>query len=360
MIPVVLAGGKGTRFWPLSRKQRPKQFLSVLGDGRSLIQTTVDRVAPLCSRGVPLRIVCRPDLVEPLDEILEGPTPIAFVQEPQARNTAPAIALGALHAEAAHGDEPVAFFPADHFVSDNAAFRRCLQFAAQRARDGAIVTLGIAPNRPETGYGYIESSRALSAHHGELQAYPVEAFVEKPDHQTALAYLESGRFMWNAGIFVLRPSTLWREFRRQQPAMMEILDAMRRKLQNPDIACSDLQDLFGQLESISIDYAVMEGALDVEVVPALFRWSDVGHWGSLQEVHEIDPRGNVVQADALLDAVDDSVILSTTNRLIAVSGVHDLVVVDTDDALLVIPRERAQRVRHLVAELERRGQEDLL
>ncbi len=360
MIPVILAGGSGTRFWPLSRREHPKQFLSVLGDDRTLIETTCDRLRPLSGDERPLRIVCRPDLVAPTKKLLSSASGVSFIEEPEARNTAPAIALATARVESRHGDEPVAFFPADHFIGDSQSFLDCMHFAAERARDGAIITLGIAPTRPETGYGYIECAELPANRLTKPQACRVERFVEKPDHQRALEYLNSGRFLWNAGIFAFRPSTLWAEFKRQRPAMWKSIDEMRRALAD-DEADDRLAAHFRKLESISIDYAIMEQARRVEVVPALFRWSDVGHWASLNEVVDTDESGNFVAADALLDEVSDSVVLSDDGtRLIAASGLQQMVIVDTEDALLVIPKKRAQRVRELVDELKRRNRDDLL
>lgn len=361
MIPIVLAGGSGTRFWPLSRHHRPKQFLSILGDDQSMIETTVERLAAFSTPGSPVRIVCRPDLVEPTRELLTTSPPVAFIEEPEARNTAPAIALAAIETERCHGDEAIAFFPADHFVAGQQGFERCLRVAAERARQGAIITLGIPPTRPETGYGYIECSTAVADGDGEPSSHRIEAFVEKPDRQRAGEYLRSGRHLWNSGIFVFRPSTLWAEIERQRPAMWSIIEEMRQTLAGASADIEQITPLFRTLEPISIDYAVMEGAENIEVVPAQFRWSDVGHWGALDEVLASDARGNVVDADTLLDDVTDTVIVSEGGaRLIAASGLKEMVIVDTEDALLIVPKHRAQRVRHLVDELHRRDREDLI
>lgn len=362
MIPIILAGGSGTRFWPLSRRDRPKQLLSFYGDGRSMIQTTVDRLLPLCPDGEAVRIICRRDLTKRTEIALTPEANVAFIEEPAARNTAPAIAYATARLEAVYGDEPLAFFPADHFVAGDDAFRRCLRFAARRARRDAIITLGVPPTRPETGYGYIElASEMDESGAGEPTAHPVEAFVEKPDRRRACEYLATGRHLWNSGIFVFRPSTVWREFERQRPEMSTVLRDLRSAVAEPTAHADTIADAFQRLESISIDYAIMEGASNVEVVPATFRWSDVGHWAALDEVVDTDGAGNVVDAHALLDDVTDCVILSDDDtRHIAASGIDNLVVVDTDDALLIIPKDRAQRVRDLVAELNKRGRDDLL
>ena len=361
MIPVILAGGSGTRFWPLSRREKPKQFLELFGDDRAMIEATVDRLVGLGEADHPVQIVCRSELVEPMSAILGDSRSVRFIEEPAARNTAPAIAFAAAKVEAHYGDEPLAFFPADHFVSGQPAFEKCLKFAAEQARDEAIITLGIPPTRPETGYGYIECMEPIDDLGAELRAEPVVRFVEKPDRQRALKYLDEGRFLWNSGIFVFRPSVLWSELQWQQPQMWKEVDRIRTALDASDDRGDEVADAFSQMESISIDYAVMEGAERVEVIPALFRWSDVGHWAALDEVFETDDAGNVVDADVILDEVRDSVIFShESDRLIAASGLENMVIVDTADALLVIPRERAQKVRDIVASLKQRSREELL
>ncbi len=361
MIPVILAGGSGTRFWPLSRRQRPKQLLSLPGDDRPLIEVTVDRLQPLSSNDHPLRIVCRPELVEPTRRVLNNPAAVEFLEEPQARNTAPAIALATATMEAEFGDEPVGFFPADHFVGDQQGFETCIRHAARRARDGAIITLGIPPTRPETGYGYIETDEPPRTTGDAPRHHDVEAFVEKPDRKRAVEYLQSGRFLWNSGIFVFRPSTLWAEFERQRPQMWRCIAEIRRLLDDDPGNREAIDAAFGDLEALSIDYAVMERARRVEVIPARFRWSDVGHWAALDEIAETDEDNNVVEADALLDGVTDSVVVSSDrSRLIAASSLDNMVIVDTEDALLIVPKDRAQRVRKIVERLRDQDRDDLI
>lgn len=359
MIPVILAGGSGTRFWPLSRRDEPKQLLSILGDHSSMIEETILRLGPMTTEERPVYVVCRPDLVEPTLEVLKTDAKLEFIEEPVARNTGPAIALATAHLEHLYGDEPVAFFPADHFIAGQKGFEQCLALAARRATDGAIVTLGIPPTRPETGYGYIECTQKLTGGSAP-EAHPVEAFIEKPNAALALEYLKAGRYLWNSGIFIFRPSTLWAELRRQQPELSEKFDAIRNCF-TIDPTSPTIGEQFTEVASISIDYAVMEGAERVEVIPALFRWSDVGHWGALHEVIDTDDRENIVDADALVDECDRCVLFSRgSSRLIAASGLQDLIIVDTPDALLVLPRERAQRVKELVALLRDKDRRDLL
>lgn len=362
MIPIILAGGSGTRFWPLSRRDEPKQLLSLFGDGRTMIQATADRLRPLAGEDQPIYVVCRPDLVEPTQQAMADAEGLTFIEEPAARDTAPAIALATAVAEARYGDEPLAFFPADHFIAGQKSFGRCLQFAAERARQGAIITLGIPPTRPETGYGYIECEAPVAEFDAQLRCEPVKAFVEKPDRPRALQYLEAERYLWNSGIFVFLPSTLWRELQTQQAPMWDQIKRIRQALkdgQSPQDQA--VTEAFMAMESISIDYAVMEKAAQVEVIPALFRWSDVGHWAALDEVMDGDDAGNVIEANVLIDDVHNSVIFSEDRqRLIAASGLRNMVIVDTPDALLVIPRNRAQNVRDVVRRLKERDFDKLL
>lgn len=358
MLPIILAGGSGTRFWPLSRRDSPKQLLALFGDGRAMVDITLERLQGLAVQaGHPVQIVCRQDLIPATVDALSEPELATFIAEPSARNTAPAILLAAARAELLTGDEPVGIFPADHYIRGRAGFEETLRLAEERARAGAILTVGIPPTRPETGYGYIEC-------HGDFDdpaeavgegAMAVRAFVEKPDRERALEYLSAGRYLWNAGIFVFRPSTLWRELERQHPGFFEAATRLREALAD-DVEGVAVVEAFEAMEAISIDYAVMEGAERVEVIPAQFHWSDVGHWAALDEVFQTDSNGNVVEARAILDDVHSSIIYSkTSDRLIAAIGVENLVIVDTPDAVLVVPKERAQAVRELHGVLERTG-----
>jgi mannose-1-phosphate guanylyltransferase len=354
MIGVVLAGGSGTRFWPLSRKQRPKQLIS-LWDDTPMIAATVDRLESISSRDKTF-VVLGEHLVEATREVLPD---IDFVVEPSAKNTAPAIGLAAVYALERFGDEPMGVFPADHFIGGIHKFRMCLNLAKAKAKDGHIVTLGVEPDRPETGYGYIHYEPPVAGQH-QTSARPVHEFVEKPTREVAEQYLESGEYVWNSGMFVFKPSTLLSEMERQLPEMYQAMVVIREAI-GTDTEQEVIKEQFSKLESVSIDYGIMEGAEDVVVIPAAFDWSDVGHWAAVDQVRDTDSKGNVVDADALLIDVKDSVIYSEgTDRLIAACGVEGLVIVDTPDALLVIPKERAQDVKAVVKGLKDTFRDDLL
>ncbi len=364
MYDIVLAGGAGTRFWPLSRRERPKQLISLWG-GDTMIEATVNRLRTR-ETGEGVFVVVGDHLLEATRSVLDDVSDEDFIVEPSPRDTAPAIAMAAVHvAERAGEETPMGVFPADHYIGARTSFHRCLEAAEAYAREGHIVTMGIEPTRPETGYGYIhaELDRNVEASGRPSEApraRQVEAFVEKPDRELAEDYLASGDYLWNSGMFAFTPETLFDEMERQLPDSYEAIEAMR-DVWDRDDRDAVVAEQFECLEATSIDYGIMEGARDVVTIPASFQWSDVGHWAALDEVRETDDDGNVVEADSLLVDVDDSVIFSEgTDRLIAGVDLDDLVIVDTPDALLVVPRESAQKVRDVVDRLEDEEREDLL
>lgn len=358
MISVVLAGGSGTRFWPMSRRLRPKQLVS-LWDDTTMIEAAVARLAAV-SAPEQTFVVLGAHLVEATRQVLPE---VGFIVEPCARNTAPAIGLAAIYARHHYGDEPLGVFPADHYIGAGEAFSQCLSRAEEAARRGHIVTLGITPTSPETGYGYIHFEAAtdeLALQEAALGAYPVRKFVEKPTRTLAQQYLDSGDYVWNSGMFIFKPSVLLDEMQRQLPEMHARMMTIAAALGTPE-EHAVLEREFAAIRGISVDYGIMENARDVVVIPATFTWSDVGHWDAVDQVHPLDPDGNVVDADALLLDVKRSVVYSRdTGRFIAVCGVEGLVVVDTPDALLVIPRERAQEVKRVVEALQQARRDDLL
>lgn len=351
MIAVILAGGSGTRFWPLSRESHPKQLIHLYG-GKSMVEHTIDRMRGLVPEDKVL-IVCGERLLAATRGELPALQPANFLAEPVARNTAPAVGLAAAVAAARWGDEVIAVLPSDHYVRDEEGFRARLTEAADAARAGHIVTLGIQPTRPETGYGYIRYAPldVLTDH-----AYRVAEFVEKPNFETAVGYLESGDYLWNAGIFVFRPSTMLDEFRRQRPAMYEGLQRIAEAWDSPD-ADEVLRREFPAMESISVDYAIMENARDVAVIPTSVGWSDVGHWAAVDTVLDPDALGNLVHGNVVAIDTRDSLLFDATDGVTAVVGLDGVVVVRTGDAVLVIPRHRAQDVRQVVAALKAAGTE---
>jgi mannose-1-phosphate guanylyltransferase len=361
LYPVVMAGGSGTRFWPLSRRSRPKQFLALAGDA-PLLAATVARLPPLAPADRTY-VVCGPQHAAAARRMLPRLPRENFIVEPCARNTAPCVGLASLHVAAKDPRGIVAMLPADHHVARPAGLRDALAAGAQLAERGAIATIGIKPSRPETGYGYLKLGPRLAARGAKgkprLQAYKVERFVEKPDVVTAARYLADGSYLWNSGIFVFRADVILDEIRRAMPVLGEQLDAIKRALGTPAYART-LRRVFPDCPSISLDYGVMEKSDRISVVPADFGWSDVGSFAALPDVRATDHLGNVAEGDAMVIDGRNNVVIATKDRPIAVVGIDDVVVVDAGDAVLVCRRDRAQDVRKAVEELSRRGREEIL
>lgn len=352
----VLAGGSGTRFWPASRKQWPKQFLPLGKDPHTpLIAATLARVAPLAPPERTM-VVTGQVLAEATRAMVPSTMAAKVLAEPVAKNTAPAVAWAA---RAALRDDPeaiVVVLPADAYIEDEEAFRAALERAIEAASDGVIVTLGIRPSRPETGYGYLHVG-AASARPG---VFRVKSFVEKPDLQRAQQYLRDGQHLWNAGIFVFRANVMDEAVRAFLPeiwAGMNEVDAHVREGRGAEQEAIDR--VFHGFPSVSIDYGVMEKVASVDVVPTDCGWSDVGSWQASWELGAKDQRNNVVRAEddtvVVLEDASGNVVSAPKGKIVALIGVDDLVVVDTPDALLVVPRARAQEVKKAVDALAARG-----
>ncbi|GAC1595635.1 MAG: mannose-1-phosphate guanylyltransferase [Myxococcales bacterium] len=353
---IILAGGSGTRFWPLSRMKRPKQFLKLV-TGRPLLAETFHRVEALCP-SARTWVVCGEDHQEGVRSALPDLPEAHLLVEPAARNTAPAIGLAAIHARAEDPDAMLAVLPSDHHVAQPAAFRAALETAARAAAQGDLLTLGIRPTRPETGYGYLRRGEPRP-----FGAYAVEAFVEKPDAATAQRYLQDSAYCWNAGIFVFRADAILAALARHMPQVAEGLEQIARAIPSGGGRAA-AREAFPRMPSISIDYGVLEPEANstrrLALVPGDFGWSDVGSFAALPEVRELDARGNALAGDVLAVECDDCVVLSEGDRLVAAVGLRGLCIVDAGDALLVVPRDRAQDVRSAVEALRKLGRLDKL
>lgn len=344
MIPVILSGGSGTRLWPLSRTQYPKQFLSLVSEN-TMLQDTWQRLIGAPALGAPIA-VCNEDhrfmVAEQLREINVKPS--AIILEPVGRNTAPAVALAAL---AVHPDEVLLVLPADHVIVQVNAFQEAVDQAKQLALQGYLVTFGIVPTHPETGYGYIKRGIPSAD-----SAYPVSAFVEKPDSATAQAYLDSGQYLWNSGMFAFSAGAFLQELEKFNPQMLAAcrgaFNAAERDADFVRIAA----DIFTTCPSDSIDYAVMEKTDKAMVIPLDAGWNDVGSWSALWDVAEKDEQGNAIRGDVLTVDAHNSFIHSE-NRLVAAVGVKDMIIIETDDAVMIAPRDRVQDVKLLVEQLKR-------
>lgn len=351
LVPVILAGGSGTRLWPLSRTEHPKQFLPLLGE-RTMLQLTLDRLGELEHRA-PI-VVCNEShrflAAEQLRTIGIGDARLLL--EPAVRNTAPAIALAALEARRDGEDPLLLILAADHHLPDSAAFANAVEQARSHADAGLLMTFGVTPVRAETGYGYIQCGAALDAH-----ARRIHRFIEKPDQATAETLLEDGNHLWNSGMFLFRASRYLEELERLQPLMLRAcIGAMDGSRRDADFIRADAE-AFATSPSQSIDYAVMEQTEQAGVVPLTTAWSDLGSWAALQETGTADADGNVCTGDVLLENSRQSLV-HATSRLVAVLGVDDLTIVETPDAVLVMHRDKAQQVRDLVAQLESAGRSE--
>jgi len=351
VIPVILSGGSGTRLWPLSRELYPKQLLPLVGN-RTMLQDTVKRLQGVAEVDPPLVVCNESHRFMVADQLRElGVTPSAVILEPVGRNTAPAVAVAALVALQGKpdGEDPVLLvLPADHVIRDVESFREAVAVGRVAAEAGKLVTFGVVPDSPETGYGYIRRAK------GEGPAYPVAEFVEKPDHGTAVRYVQSGEYLWNSGMFMFRARTYLAELGQHAPAMLAAcraaVAAAKRDLDFTRLSA----ETFGACTSDSIDYAVMEKTAEAVVVPLDAGWSDVGSWSALQDALVRDDTGNVTSGDVITANVSGC-YLHSTSRLIAAVGLTDHVVVETKDAVLVAPRDKVRDVKALVGQLKAQG-----
>ena len=363
MYAVIMAGGSGTRFWPLSREKMPKQLLKIGGED-TLIRETVGRVLPLIEIK-DIFIVTNQSLAESINYQLSskfgGSWDDNFILEPEAKNTAPALGLAALHLERVDPESVMVVLAADHFIRKSDDFLNLIRKAVEAARCGYPVTLGIKPSRPQTGYGYIKAGEKI-AHSSwvvaDSEVYNIERFVEKPNLETAKEYLKNGGYYWNSGIFIWKTKALLSEIEKHHPTLHQGLTEIRKSI-GSDQETDVVRKVFKELESISIDYAVMEKTDRAAVIPADIGWSDVGSWTALDDVSERDASGNVITGNVIDVGSRDSIVYAE-KRLVATIGLRDAVVVDTPDATLVCSKDRAQDVKKVVDELKKRKAEEHL
>ncbi|MBN2495317.1 MAG: mannose-1-phosphate guanylyltransferase [Deltaproteobacteria bacterium] len=350
-----MAGGSGTRFWPLSRKSCPKQFLAIGGEARSMLRATAERVLPLCG-WERLLVVASRSHARPIRRILPELPAGNLLIEPCPRNTAPAVGLASLAVHMRDPDGYLAVLPSDHIIRPAGSFRGLLRAAFRAARSGALVTLGVRPTRAETGYGYIRVGTRLSEVHRK-PVFDVRGFTEKPDRRRAAQYLRSGDYYWNSGMFIFRADAILGAVAAFMPGLHAGLEEIRHA---PRRARRQVMErVFEQTESISIDYGVMEKSSEIVMLPWEHDWSDVGSWAALPGVLSCDRSGNTLEGDTL--AVDcRGCVIRSSERLVSCVGLRDLIVVETADAVLVCPIDQAQAVRRIVEKLERQGRDDVL
>ena len=364
---VILAGGSGSRLWPLSRQHLPKQFLVLDGDG-SLLQTTINRLAPTIGANNVL-VVTQESHAK--GEAYHALLAYRTLFEPIGRNTAPAIALAAAYLMLDGGDPVMVVLPSDHVIKDEAGFRALLDVAIQEAQGGKLVTFGIQPTRPDTGFGYIktkvpstecrvpsEEAASASAQHSELRTrncvLEVERFTEKPDHATAERFLQEGNYFWNSGMFVWRASVILAEMQRYLPAVYQIVQTIVAESRAGATFQQAVEKHFATMPSISIDYGVLEKSDRVSLIPCDIGWNDVGSWQAVHEISPKDENGNALQGNVI--AVDcKNTLVRAEKRLVATIGLEDVCVIETADAVLISKSDQTQDVRKVVDALQQRG-----
>ncbi len=356
IVPVILAGGSGTRLWPLSRSMCPKQFINLVGE-TSLFQKTLKRLGHIPEVSDPV-VVCndmhRFMVAEQMQDI--GVHHEAIILEPVARNTAPAIAVAAAHlvSKAVPDQSLILVLPSDHLLYDTEAFANVLNVAQKAASVGRLVTFGIRPDHPATEYGHIKGMGRYS----DTDALPVEHFVEKPDHSTAEMYLSAGDYFWNSGMFLFTPEACLIELERFSPALrFHAVDALEHAVEDLNFIRLD-RDRYAQCESISIDYAVMEHSNHVSMILMDAGWSDIGSWNSLWDAGDKDEVGNVIKGDVCMENVNNSYIHSE-NKLVTALGVDSLIIVETHDCLLITSREHDQDIGRFVSRLKEAGRPEV-
>lgn len=354
MFGIILAGGSGTRFWPKSREQSPKQLLRIVGKG-TMIQNTVERLLPLIPASNIFMVTHALHAFETCQQTQSfGIPPSQLLAEPVGKNTAAAIGFAAKVLHEKNPDAVMAVFPADHVVKDPQTFHEILRQGEKIAERGFLVTLGIQPTRAEQGYGYIKQGQALD---GPAGAYEVERFVEKPDQATAQKFIDDGGYSWNCGVFLWKVSTILEEIQTHLPDLYDKLSSIvSHTIKNNRkyayrILDSEGEKIYGSLPFVSIDNAILEKSKRVAVIPAKIQWSDVGAWDALLEVAEKDADGNVFTENVTPLNCSGSIIQGE-DRIIAAVGLKDLIVVDTPDALLVCNKNQAQEVKQLVNQLK--------
>jgi len=348
MIAVILAGGKGLRLWPESRHQRPKQLCKFV-DNKSMLDNTIDRLAATGAKRI--IIITGDDLLRSIKKVIDrrpDSEKIEILTEPEGKNTAPAVGLILSRCMEENHDEILGFFPADHHVRDAQAFSESVTRAVLAAQQGHIATIGISPDRPETGYGYIEKSKWEIGEIGNV--YQVNSFREKPDVQTAENYLNSGQYVWNAGIYVGSAGVLIEEFKTHLPQIYEKLNS------GYDAYLSS----YTELPNISLDYGIAEKSRRMAVVPADFGWCDLGNWNALGDIHEKDAMSNVCTGNDIVILDSHNCVVKQNHKTVVLYGVEDTLVVETDDIILVSNRHRSQDIRKITEMLKEKNRYDLL
>jgi mannose-1-phosphate guanylyltransferase/mannose-6-phosphate isomerase len=347
---VILAGGSGSRLWPLSRQSMPKQFLALDGDD-TMLQATIDRLSPVIKSD---KVLIVTQEAHAKGEAYHALLPYKSLFEPVGRNTAPAIALAAARLVADGSDPIMVVLPADHVIKNSVEFRACLQRAIEAAEGGNLVTFGIQPTRPDTGFGYIKTGHGSSVLDPQSSVLSVERFTEKPDLATAEQFLEEGGYYWNSGMFVWRASVILAEIEQYLPEVYRIVQTIDEESRATGNCQAAIDKHFAAMPSVSIDYGVLEKSSRVSLIPCDFGWNDVGSWHAVHEIAAKDETGNALSGNVIIIDCKNSLIRAE-KRLVAVIGVEDLCVIETADAILISKNDQTQRVREVVDALHGKG-----
>lgn len=346
---LIMAGGRGERFWPRSRKNMPKQFFSFTNNNVTMIQQTVNRILKLVDIE-DIYISTNQEYVDIVKEQLPGIPESNILYEPFARNTAPCIALAAMHINKKYGDAYMIVLPSDHLIKYNEMFTYTLSDACAIAKeDGNLVTIGITPTQPETGYGYIRFNNKRETI-GRYSAFKVDGFVEKPDIEKAKEFLSTGNHLWNSGMFIWKVSSILKNFHQHLPDILSGAEKIRQAI-GTDVYDNVLLEEFSRFDSISIDHGIMEKADNIYVVPGSFGWDDVGSWLAIGRINKTDDYNNVVNGNVITIDTKNSIIQGET-KLIAVVGADDLIVVDTEDAILICNKNQAGSIKNVLENLK--------
>lgn len=350
MLALIMAGGLGTRFWPKSRRNHPKQLLNIFGE-KTLIQNTVARLHGVMPHEN-VFVVSTQDQQEEIKKQLTTIPDENYIIEPKGKSTAPCIGLSALFMERLNPDAVMAVLPADHMIFNNELFHKTLRVGAKvAAKTDSLVTIGIEPDYPATGYGYIQFNQELEII-DDISLLKVKTFAEKPNLETAKRFLKSGDFLWNSGIFIWKIKTIMKEIEENLPHLYDGLLEIRQALDTPQQQ-ETINRVYCQIRSISIDYGVMENAKDVKVLNGKFGWNDLGSWDEVYKLHEKDQNGNVLIGKHIIKD-GKGCFIDAPDKCVAIVGMKNLVVVDTDDAILICPRDRAQDVKDVVEVAKRK------
>ena len=344
----IMAGGAGTRFWPVSREAHPKQFIDILGNGKTLLQNTYNRFTKLCPQEN-IFFITNQKYGKLIREQIPEIRPKQIIKEPSRRNTAPCIAYAANKIHAMNKDALLVVAPSDHYIQKESAFISVIKKALTLATNAeSLVTIGIKPNRPDTGYGYIQFDKKKK----HLGAHKVKMFTEKPNDEMAKKFVKSGEFLWNSGIFIWKTDTILKAFKDSLPDMYDIFNDADNKHYNKRGESAFIKKAYSLCTNISIDYGIMEKGKNVHVIPGDFGWSDLGTWGSVYNKVKKDSNKNVIQAKShMIQNSKNNMLHINKEKLLVVDGLSDFIVVDSDDVLLILPREKEQDVKKILNEV---------